>query len=68
MLFTMTQFSSTTLGALRQSVDSACADPEKDIPGSTMVVVDRDGRELFAHCAGKREVSGNEPMTHDNIY
>ncbi|QDS77404.1 hypothetical protein FKW77_006281 [Venturia effusa] len=64
----MAQFSPTALDTLRQSVDVACSDPQKGIPGSTVVVVGRDGKELFAHCAGKRGVSSDEPMTQDNIY
>ena len=64
----MVQFSSAVLGSLRQTVDTACTDPKSDIPGATVVVVGRDGKELFAHCAGKRGVNSNEPMTQDNIY
>lgn len=64
----MTQFSTATLDALRQTVNAACADSDKGIPGSTVVVVGRNGKELFAHCAGKRGVSSDEPMTQDNIY
>jgi CubicO group peptidase (beta-lactamase class C family) len=64
----MVQFSSTTLNTLRQTVDAACADQKSGIPGSTVVVVGRNGEELFAHCAGKRGVSSNEPMDQDNIY
>lgn len=64
----MVQFSSTTLNSLRQTVDNACADLRTGIPGSTVVVVGRDGKELFAHCAGKRGVNSDEPMTQDNIY
>ncbi|RDW77816.1 beta-lactamase family protein [Coleophoma cylindrospora] len=64
----MVEFSATVLGSLRQSVDAACADPKSGIPGSTVVVVGRDGKELFAHCAGKRGVNSDEPMTLDNIY
>ncbi|RDW61653.1 beta-lactamase family protein [Coleophoma crateriformis] len=64
----MVEFSATVLGSLRQSVDAACADPKSGIPGSTVVVVGRDGKELFVHSAGKRGVNSDEPMTLDNIY
>jgi CubicO group peptidase (beta-lactamase class C family) len=64
----MVQFSSTVLNSLQQAVDAACADQKVGIPGSTVVVVGRDGKELFAHCAGKRGVNSDEPMTQDNIY
>lgn len=64
----MVQFSNATLDSLRQTVDTACSDPTSDIPGATVVVVGRDGKELFAHCAGNRGVNSHEPMTQDNIY
>ncbi|KAM5342771.1 hypothetical protein ACJ41O_013737 [Fusarium nematophilum] len=53
---------------LRGIVDSACADPNVDIPGTTVVVVDKSGEELFAHSSGKRGVASKEPMTLDNIF
>jgi CubicO group peptidase (beta-lactamase class C family) len=64
----MAHFSRTILDSLSQTVDTACADPKSDIPGATVVVVGRDGKELFAHCAGKRGVNSIEPMTQENIY
>lgn len=64
----MAQFSTAVLDSLRQTVDTACTDPKSDIPGATVVIVGRDGKELFAHCAGKRGVNSNEPMTQENIY
>jgi CubicO group peptidase (beta-lactamase class C family) len=63
----MVQLSRVVLISLRQSVNTACTDPKSDIPGSTVVVVSRDGKEIFAHCAGKRGVNSNEPMTQENI-
>lgn len=53
---------------LRTIVDNACKDPKKDIPGTTVVVVDRNGEELFAHAAGQRGAGSTEPMTLDTIY
>jgi CubicO group peptidase (beta-lactamase class C family) len=64
----MVQLSKAVLDSLRQTVDTACADPKVDIPGATVVIVGRDGKELFAHCAGKRGVNSDEPMTQENIY
>jgi CubicO group peptidase (beta-lactamase class C family) len=64
----MVQLSSEVLDSLQQAVDASCADTKSGIPGSTIVVVGRDGKELFAHCAGKRGVNSDEPMTQDNIY
>ena len=66
--FKMVKLSTEILDSLRQSVDTACADQKSDIPGATVVIVGRDGKELFAHCAGKRGVNSHEPMTQENIY
>ncbi|OJJ05771.1 hypothetical protein ASPVEDRAFT_199204 [Aspergillus versicolor CBS 583.65] len=52
---------------LRGVVDKACEDPS-GIPGTTVVVVDKNGEELFAHSAGKRGAASKEPMTLDNIF
>lgn len=57
-----------TLANLRGIVDAACADPTTDIPGATVVVVDKNGNDLFAHAAGKRGVVSSEPMTLDSIF
>jgi len=64
----MVQFSAAVLDSLRQTVDTACTDPTSDIPGATVVIVDRDGKELFAHCSGKRGVNSHEPMTQETIH
>jgi CubicO group peptidase (beta-lactamase class C family) len=53
---------------LQKTVDSACADPKSDIPGTSIVVVGKDGKELFAHAAGKRGVNSSEDMTLDNVF
>ncbi|KAH7355786.1 beta-lactamase/transpeptidase-like protein [Pyrenochaeta sp. MPI-SDFR-AT-0127] len=53
---------------LKQTVDAACADPKSDIPGTSVVVVDNNGREIFAHASGKRGVTSSEPMTLDNVF
>jgi CubicO group peptidase (beta-lactamase class C family) len=64
----MGKFSPQTLDTLRQTVDAACADQKTGIPGSSVVVVGRDGKELFAHSAGKRGVNSKESMALDNVY
>lgn len=61
-------FDAQTISNLQATVDAACADKNKDIPGVTVVVVGKDGKELFAHAAGKQGVTSDEPMTLDNIY
>ena len=53
---------------LEQTVDAACADPKTDIPGVSIVVVGKDGKELFARSAGRRGASSSEPMTLDNVF
>jgi CubicO group peptidase (beta-lactamase class C family) len=64
----MVQFSSTVIDSLQQTVDAACADQKSGIPGTTVVVVGRDGKNIFEHCSGTRGVVTDEPMTQDNIY
>jgi CubicO group peptidase (beta-lactamase class C family) len=53
---------------LKKTVNDACADPRSDIPGTSVVVVGKDGKELFAHSAGKRGLNSSEDMTLDNIF
>lgn len=53
---------------LRGIVDKACENQETGIPGATVVVVGKDGKELFAHSAGKRGTGSKEPMTLDHIF
>ncbi|KPM35115.1 hypothetical protein AK830_g11464 [Neonectria ditissima] len=61
-------FSTQVLSSLRDSVDAACSNSKDGIPGATVVVVGKDGKELFAHSAGKRGSVTNDPMTLDSIY
>lgn len=58
----------SVVGSLVQIVESACLDTTKDIPGVTVVVVSKNGEELFSHSAGKRGVGSKEPMTLDSIF
>ncbi|KAL7935916.1 beta-lactamase/transpeptidase-like protein [Trichoderma chlorosporum] len=60
--------SAQTLQKLQDTVNKACNDPKNDIPGVTVVVIDRNGEELFAHSAGKRGLASNEPMTLESIF
>ncbi|KAJ4210807.1 hypothetical protein NW759_013108 [Fusarium solani] len=59
---------SNVVTKLRGIVDGACADQTAGIPGTSVVVVDRSGEELFAHAAGKRGVASKEPMTLENVF
>ncbi|PKS05633.1 hypothetical protein jhhlp_008152 [Lomentospora prolificans] len=61
-------FNAQTTDRLRGIVDGYCADTRSGVPGTTVVVVGKDGNELFAHSAGKRGVASNEPMTLENIF
>ncbi|KAF2501174.1 beta-lactamase family protein [Lophium mytilinum] len=64
----MGKLSPESLQTLKQITEDACADPETGLPGTTVVVVGKDGKELFAHAAGKRGYGSSEPMTLDSIY
>jgi CubicO group peptidase (beta-lactamase class C family) len=57
-----------TVSKLRGIVDTSCADEKTGIPGATVVVVGKDGNDLFAHSSGKRGVASSEPMTLDSIF
>jgi CubicO group peptidase (beta-lactamase class C family) len=64
----MSKFTAETVDALTKIVDGACADRDSGVPGATVVVVNRQGDELFAHAAGRRGVLTDDPMTMENIY
>jgi CubicO group peptidase (beta-lactamase class C family) len=53
---------------LKRTVDNSCKDIHSDIPGTSVVIVGKDGKELFAHAAGKRGVNSKEDMTLDHVY
>lgn len=61
-------FDTSTLERLDEIVNNACSNPTTSIPGTTVVVVGKDGEELFAKAAGKRGVDSEEPMTLDSVY
>jgi CubicO group peptidase (beta-lactamase class C family) len=60
--------SSEAVSKLQSTFDDACADRDKGLPGVVGVAVGRDGKELFAHAAGKRGFGSEEPMSVDNIF
>ncbi|KAF1846991.1 beta-lactamase/transpeptidase-like protein [Cucurbitaria berberidis CBS 394.84] len=60
--------SAEVIQSLKKTVDAACADPKSDIPGTSVVVVGKDGKELFAHASGYRGATSSEPMTIDNVF
>lgn len=64
----MAPLTEQTLNTLRSTVDAACYDHSKGIPGATVVVVGKDGEELFAHASGRRGMASAEDMTLDSVY
>ncbi|KAM3085963.1 hypothetical protein ACMFMG_003013 [Clarireedia jacksonii] len=64
----MSSISTQTVDNLKQTLQNACKDPEKGIPGATVVVVNRNGKELFAHASGKKGISSDEDMTLDSVF
>ncbi|KAM0267464.1 hypothetical protein ACHAQH_010109 [Verticillium albo-atrum] len=61
-------FSAQAVERLTAIVDDACANPKSEIPGAAVVVIGRDGKEMFSHAAGKRGLASNDPMTLDSIF
>ncbi|KAF2098476.1 beta-lactamase/transpeptidase-like protein [Rhizodiscina lignyota] len=64
----MSSLSAETIKNIQNTIDTACADQKSGIPGTTVVVVDRNGEELIAHAGGKRGSGSDEPMTLDSVY
>ena len=60
--------SEDVLKNLRKTVEDAVANPKTDIPGASVVVVGKDGQELFAHAAGQRGVGSSDQMTLDSVF
>lgn len=63
----MASLSSSTVQQLQQVVDGF-SDKQNGIPGSVVVVVGKDGKELFAHASGKRGHITDEPMNLDHVF
>jgi CubicO group peptidase (beta-lactamase class C family) len=66
-LLTMS-FTAEVTEKLQHTVEAAVTDPLSDIPGVSVIIISKDGQELFAHSAGKRGTSSNESMTLENIF
>ena len=60
--------SSEAVGDIKSTLNAACADANKGIPGLVGIAIGKDGKELFAHAAGKRGFGSEEPMTLENIF
>lgn len=61
------KFSDETKQGLSALVDTAVQGGAA-IPGAAVVVVGKDGSELFARAAGTRGAASDEPMTLDSIF
>ena len=61
------KLSAETTQAISAIVDQAVAG-DHAIPGTTVVLVDKDGAELLVKSAGKRGCATTEPMTPDTIF
>lgn len=61
-------FHDQTVNTLRSTVEAACSDQQKGVPGAVVVVVDKNGNELFSHAAGQRGVASSENLTTDSIF
>lgn len=64
----MKQLSNQTISQLQHITDAACVDQVAGIPGAVVVVVDKNGNELFSHAAGRRGTGSDEPMTLDSVF
>lgn len=64
----MADLTPRAIDTLRQTIDAACADQQKGIPGTVVIVVDKDGKEQFAHAGGNQAYGVSKPMTLDNIF
>lgn len=53
---------------LESILQKAVGGEEPGVPGTTFVVVGRDGGELFAQAAGRRGIAAPEPMSLENVY
>ena len=61
------KFSEKCTRELQSIVEQAVSGPD-GVPGAVVVVLAKDGSELFVHAAGKRGVSSTEDMTPDNVF
>lgn len=64
----MSEVNPTNIEALKRRMQSVCSDPDKGLPGVSVAVVGRDGRQLFSHAAGKRGRGSPEPMSVDSVF
>lgn len=63
----MGKLSAQMASEIKATIDAATSD-SNGVPGLTVVAVDREGNELFAHASGKTGVRSNEKTGLDTIY
>lgn len=56
------------LANILPAIDTATADPTKDIPGFVAIAVNASGEEIFSHASGVRGTATKEPMTLDSVF
>lgn len=61
------ELSQDGISTIRKTLDEACADQDKGIPGVSLTVVNKEGKQLFSHAAGKRGRGSDEPLTTDSV-
>ncbi|KNG80916.1 beta-lactamase family protein [Aspergillus nomiae NRRL 13137] len=64
----MSEVNPTNIEALKRRMQSVCSDSDKGLPGVSVAVVGRDGKQLFSHAAGKRGRDSAEPMAVDSVF
>ncbi|GMF76745.1 unnamed protein product [Aspergillus oryzae] len=64
----MSELNPTNIEALKRRMQSVCSDPDKGLPGVSVAVVGRDGKQLFSHAAGKRGHGSSELMSVDSVF
>ncbi|KAH0841936.1 beta-lactamase family protein [Fonsecaea pedrosoi] len=60
--------STEAVNNITSTLNAACVDGDKGIPGLVGIAIGKDGKELYAHAAGKRGFGSSEPMTLDSIF
>ncbi|KAM5443911.1 hypothetical protein MferCBS31731_001157 [Microsporum ferrugineum] len=57
------------IAAITKAIDDSCVDRVMGLPGVTVVVVNKQGEELLAHTAGRREgAESEEHLALDAVY
>ncbi|RFU27161.1 hypothetical protein B7463_g9186, partial [Scytalidium lignicola] len=64
----MPHLSAQTASTLRKIADDAVADRNLGLPGTSVVVVGKDGKELFAHATGTKGYGSKDATTLDTVY